>query len=565
MVSSESERLNLMMVASTVGRMADGLSMLYQDLLTGSYDCVDRIVLNAYFRQGHSGGGFRVWWQKLTGSVETLDNAHLMRLSGGFSRRVRAWAKASAIPLLDCRPGERKHDIAEEHLNKTPVKQGVFLILVARAQAPVWDVGPKHRLERKKPMPYVNHYSFHIVDPDWGHVTIKISGHPPFPAQVILNGHEYVACQARKAGIEFTKEGNCFTQISNAAGLAKIADTLSADEAIGRLSQVCERWIYSACLCFALDSEERERSGFRYQYSNYQMEYSRNLVFEIGHRMDQVFQGLINRSRSRLDLKKVKTILGYQRRPRYRKRKNWVAEWDVTVETPAYDLTIFKLHCGKLTLKIYTKGERVLRIEAVLHNSEELQCGRSLDRFPRLVTRLKDILERFMNTLSSIDQCFISDDTLEQLPKSSVMGNTKVGGIDFNKARMRGAGQAVLALAASGGSFTASRLAQQVCSATGQTASEYGPRRAAYDLKKLRAKHMIQRIGKSRRYEATPSGLKAIAALVVLRTHVIEPLFACSMNGTPSRGVQNPTPLDQCYASLRTHMQDLLRQLGVAG
>jgi len=26
-----------------------------------------------------------------------------------------------------------------------------------------------------------------------------------------------------------------------------------------------------------------------------------------------------------------------------------------------YDLTIFKLHCGKLTLKIYTKGERVLR------------------------------------------------------------------------------------------------------------------------------------------------------------------------------------------------------------
>src|SRR5206468_5170273 len=97
------------------------------------------------------------------------------------------------------------------------------------------------------------------------------------------------------------------------------------------------------------------------------------------------------------------TMLGYQRRPRCRERKNWVAEWDVTLERPAYDLTIFKLHCGKLTLKIYTKGERVLRIEAVLHNSEELQCGRSLDRFPRLVTELKGVLERFMNALSSID------------------------------------------------------------------------------------------------------------------------------------------------------------------
>ena len=556
--------LNVAMSASTVAGMADQLSALYQDLLSGSYDCVDRIVLNAYFRQGHSGGGFRVWWQKLTGSVETLDNAHLMRLSGRFSRRVRAWAKASGIPLVDCRPGERKHDIAEAQLNKTAVKQGVFLILVARAQAPVWDVSPKHRLERKKPMPYVNHYSFHILDPDWGHVTIKISGHPPFPAQVILNGHEYVACQARKAGIEFTKEGNCFTQISDAVGLAKIADTLSAEVAIGRLSQVCERWIYSACLCFALDGEERERSGFRYQYSNYQMEYSRNLVFEIGHKMDQVFQALIDRSRSRLDLKKVKTILGYQRRPRYHKRKNWVAEWDVTVERPAYDLTIFKLHCGKLTLKIYTKGERVLRIEAVLHNTEELHCGRSLERFPRLVTDLKGILERFMNALSLIDQCFISDETLEQLPKPSVVGKAKVGGIDFNKERMRWAGQAVLALAASTGSFTASGLAAQVSSATGQSSSQYGPRHAAYDLKKLRAKNMLQRVGRSRRYEATPSGLQALAVLVALRRYVIQPLLASTMNRMPSRGAQNPTPLDQCYASLRTHMQDLLQHLGVA-
>ena len=41
--------------------MSDGLSKLYQELLSGSYDCVDRIVLNAYFGMGHSPGGFRVW------------------------------------------------------------------------------------------------------------------------------------------------------------------------------------------------------------------------------------------------------------------------------------------------------------------------------------------------------------------------------------------------------------------------------------------------------------------------------------------------------------------------
>src|SRR5215471_17342318 len=109
-------------------------------------------------------------------------------------------------------------------------------------------------------------------------------------------------------------------------------------------------------------SMSRSAVGY-YQYSTYQIEYSRNLVFAVGRHMDQVFQALIDRSRAPLDLKTIKTILGYRRRPKYRQRTKRSAEWEVAVERPTYDLTIFKLHCGKLTLKIYTKGERVLRIE----------------------------------------------------------------------------------------------------------------------------------------------------------------------------------------------------------
>jgi hypothetical protein len=58
------------------------------------------------------------------------------------------------------------------------------------------------------------------MDPEWGHVTIKMSGHPPFSAQVILNGHEYVAAQASAAGIGFTQQGNCFTAVADPQALA---------------------------------------------------------------------------------------------------------------------------------------------------------------------------------------------------------------------------------------------------------------------------------------------------------------------------------------------------------
>ena len=118
----------------------DKLSQRYGELLEGVYDCPDRIVLNAYFRAGHIPGGFRQWWRALQGSDENLDNEHLMRMAGRFSRRVRAYGQKQGIPIIDCKKGERKHQIAQEYLPTESGFRGLFLVLVARASAPAWHV-----------------------------------------------------------------------------------------------------------------------------------------------------------------------------------------------------------------------------------------------------------------------------------------------------------------------------------------------------------------------------------------------------------------------------------------
>ncbi len=208
--------------------------------------------------------------------------------------------------MIYCKAGERKHLIAGEYLASHEVGTGVFLVLAAKAPAGVWEVrrsastGVIGNIAKKAA--YVNHYSFHIMDPWWGHVTIKMSGHPPFPAQVILNGHEYVAAVAQAAGIGFAKEGNCFTGIADPQRLAQVADTLPQSAAIGRLGQVCDRWIYSACLCSGLDLAGQARSGFAYSYSIYQAEYSRNRLFRSGGQMEDLFHRICDQARSRLDI-----------------------------------------------------------------------------------------------------------------------------------------------------------------------------------------------------------------------------------------------------------------------
>jgi len=97
-----------------------------------------------------------------------------------------------------------------------------------------------------------------------------------------------------------------------------------------------------------------------------------------------------------------------------------------------------------------------------------------------------------------------------------------------------------------------------------QSESAYGPRRAAYDLKKLRGKKIVRRIGQTRRYESKPQGLRAMAALVVLRNKAIQPLLAAAQDLRPSRGAQNPGALDRHYDTIRTAMRGVFQELGLA-
>jgi len=546
----------------------DPMTQAFDEYLDGTYDCVDRLVLNAYFPLGGSGGGFRTWWRRLCGGDETLDDTHLMRFPGRFSRRVRAWADKADIPVIHCQRGQRKHEIAQEFIPQAPDARGVFCILVGPAPAALRKVqkaknGQPH-ISVKKPYPYANHYAFHIMDPEWGHIIIRLCPHPPFPAQIILNGHDYVARKAQKKGIAFSKEGNCFTHFSNAADLASVADAMSAKGAVGRLTKLCERWIYSACLCFALTTEEQERSGFHYAFSVYQCEYSRNLLFTRGRHMEQVFDSVIDRTRAPLCIKTLSTIFGYKHRPFRRDRDGKPLRIEARIERPVWDLTVFKVHLGRLTAKIYSKGERVLRIECIAHNVKDLRCGCILERFCAIVAALRQMLERFMSVLRHVDASFIHNDLLQQLPQPGTLNKTRVPGIDANHPRMRAVMSALVSLATAPRGFSASDLAKKVNEILPPKSSLYRPSQAAYDLRKLRAKGLVQKQPYARTYTMPDEGLKSITALHVLREKVIEPLLANSARKQMGRKPKNHGILDQQYENLQTNMQQLFRIVGIA-
>ena len=125
---------------------------------------------------------------------------------------------------------------------------------------------------------------------------------------------------------------------------------------------------------------------------------------------------------------------------------------------------------------------------------------------------LAGMAERFCTALDCVHTAFIADGTLDELPRPCQLGKIRVGGIDLNKPRIRTALQAVLALAAAPAGFTVADLTAKVGAMTGQR--DYTARQAGYDLRKLRGKGLVAKLGRTRRYHVPSLAARTIAALL---------------------------------------------------
>jgi len=95
------------------------------------------------------------------------------------------------------------------------------------------------------------------------------------------------------------------------------------------------------------------------------------------------------------------------------------------------------------------------------------------------------------------------------------------------------------------------------------TGDEYRLSQLRYDLSKVRAKGLVERIGKSRRYCLTPLGLKLGVLLVKLRLRLLGPLVGVirqpNTNGAPRRS----NPVDAAYREVDTALDHLSAALGL--
>jgi hypothetical protein len=146
--------------------------------------------------------------------------------------------------------------------------------------------------------------------------------------------------------------------------------------------------------------------------------------------------------------------------------------------------------------------------------------------------------------------------------KPTQRGAQRLAGIDIQKPRMRAVVEAMLSLAPKPNGFTAGELAVKTGALLPR--APYTPRHAAYDLRKLRGKGLVERIGTTRRYQPATPAIRTLVGLLILREKVIKPVLAGAGRPRPGRPPKRIHPLDLHYENLQREMRHTFAALGLA-
>jgi hypothetical protein len=186
--------------------VSQSVATILRDHVTLEVESLDRLYLNLYVPRLQRVPDVLGFFRDHRGQP-IASSALMAPISAAFVDAMKAFARRAGVPLVEFKRGERKDDIAKEHLARFTGDEGVLFI--GRAQEKVGVFRTEKRRNRATGRSYawivrstaiVNQYYVYAVDADFGPFFLKFSSYFPYTGRLCLNGHEYAKTPARAGG-----------------------------------------------------------------------------------------------------------------------------------------------------------------------------------------------------------------------------------------------------------------------------------------------------------------------------------------------------------------------------
>ena len=534
-----------MTVARTV---ADVLT----DHVVFEVECIDRMYLNVYVPGLQYPAGLVAYVHRQL-DLPIASTAPLGKISDGFSAAMRRFARDQQVPWVDFAKGQRKDDIAHEHLARFDRAEGVLFIGRAQEKTGLFRT-EKRRNADGQAYPWivratgvVNHYYVYAVDADFGPFFLKFCSYFPYNARLCINGHEWAKRQAAQAGIEFTALDNGFATIPDPADVERvqaICNRLGPAE----IQALLDKWL--ALLPSPFTDADRA-AGYRYDLSVLQAEFSLTQMLDRPVSGRVFFEQVI---RDNLDAGRPDQIsLIFDRRIHRGRKQHTPGLFRTRVLTEGVTPSLH-IDYKHTKIKQYHKEGRALRTETTINDTRDFEIGKRLTHLPALrkigfsanrrllgVQRLSHNPIRAAEAVAAVHDPIITD-TGQRIP-----------GLRQGDHRAHALLQALLVFRLLPHGFR-NRDLRDLLGLLAPRPATISPTisagQASYDLRRLRAHGLIHRVPGSHRYRVTDTGLHHAMILTHLQTRLLHPGLAQLTDPHP------PAP-----SGLRTAARDYQRAL----
>ena len=175
-------------------------------------------------------------------------------------------------------------------------------------------------------------------------------------------------------------------------------------------------------------------------------------------------------------------------------------------------------------VKQYEKLRTFLRQEVCSNNLKDFALKKSLVQLGAVRQAFRGVLDRFAHAQAASFNVHVDHDLFAELAQTVQQGRTTVPGIKVHDARMRRLMEALLHAGVQAGSFTTRDLLRFILDRYDLTPQAYSPTQLRYDMRKLKAHGLIERQGRSYRYNLTERGRKICPLFVLFHKRIAGPL-----------------------------------------
>jgi len=480
----------------------------HKEDIKGILYCYDRVIINATMGTFGYADGMRVFFntqghrifdfanvftpvtEQIKENAEKLAKENELEIE--FIRKTHAFRKEDRIAAIIETRGEEEglvHIFSALELNKT--------------YKPWHDKSTGKTYFQNDKIKCLTYY-FYFIDREFGLCFLRVPTIAPYKIDFYFNGHNWLESKFRKNGIEYKKVDNAFTEISDYEEAQKMSDRIRVEDLHRALDIFIKR--------FCPTPKEWELNC---NYTISQVEYACDILFKSEEALKPLYDNIIKTAMHTVTPDDIASFLG--------KRFSVLFEGETGSRFGRRILgTRIKHQMGEISVKIYDKFGKVLRIEVTSNDVSQLKVFRDVQKRDGSIVKtvapvkksiyslfdligvLRNACNRYLEFISSFDDPTDGLKKLGRITETVTENDKNYKGFNFFSRD-----DEKILLAVADGKFTLKGI-------TNKALRSSLPGKKAWQissiLKRLRLHGLIKKVGNAYKYYLTSLGKQIIIA-----------------------------------------------------